>query len=157
MDNCLAKKLEHIWRKSFCDATVIPVLGVPSDSFCVMTLTHTMGQSWPQIRIDGLNIRSMLVNNAFYSAEVSNDRWVNLYQIQIPNVPGRCGSKSSGEIYTETLIKLGISIEGDGYNWKGTNPFMLAINSKAIGMHPIEFSKKQIAAVKVVTDFINEC
>ena len=155
MTDCLAKEIECIWKQAYCDATIIPCIGVPSTANCVMTLTHGMGKCAPKIKINGLRSLSPLVNHAFDSAEVSGCKWLNLYQVMIPDIPGKFGCKSSGEIYTEALVKLGISIEGDHYNWKGSCPFMLAINSKAIGMNPCEFSKKQIAALKAVNEFFN--
>jgi hypothetical protein len=156
MTDCLAREIECIWKQAFCDSILIPCIGVPSTARCVMTLTHTMGKCAPKIRLNGLESRSPLVNNAFYSAEVSGGKWLNLYQVMIPDIPGKCGCKSSGEIYTEALVKLGISIEGDHYNWKGSCPFMLAINSKAIGMSPCDFSKKQIAALRAVSDHFSK-
>jgi hypothetical protein len=157
MTDCLAKQIECIWRKAFCDATIIPKLGVPSCACSVMTLTHTLGNCAPCVSINGLKSKSMLTKNAFYSTEVSCGKWINLYQIVLPNIPGKCGCKSSGEIYTEALTKLGISLGGDSYTWKGSCPNMLAINSQAIGMDPCEFSKKQIAAIKAVLNYFNNC
>jgi len=155
MTDCLAKQIECLWKQAFCDATILPELGVPSCACGVMTLTHNLGKCVPKVKINGLTSLSILANNAFYSAEVSCGKWLNLYQIQIPDIPGKNGCKSSGEVYNEALVKLGISIEGDHYNWKGTCPHMLAINSKAIGMHPCEFTKKQIAAIKAVLEYFN--
>ena len=157
MDDCLAKKIECIWKKAFCDATLLPALGVPSCAACVMTLTHGLGRCSPKIKINGLTTLSMLAHNAFYSAEVSSGKWLNLYQITIPNIPGQCGCKSSGEVYVEALAKMCINIDGNGYNWNGSCPNMITISSKAIGMNPIDFSKKQIAAIKTVLEYLNEC
>lgn len=157
MTDCLAKKIECIWKKAFCDATIIPKLGVPSCACGVMALTHTLGKCVPKAKINGLCVQSMLANNAFYTAEVSGNKWVNLYRIILPDIPGKCGCKSSGEIYTEALVKLGISIGSDSYNFKGSCPNTLAINSQAIGMDPCEFSKKQIAAIKAVLEYFSNC
>ena len=152
MSDCLAKQIECIWKEAFCDAAILPVIGFPSCGCCVMTLTHTLGKCIPKLKINGLTSKSILANNAFYSAEVGCGKWLNLYQGIIPNIPGECGCKSSGEVYIEALVKLGISIDNDNYHWKGACPNMLAINSKAIGMNPIDFSKKQIAAIKAVLE-----
>ncbi|BCS82918.1 hypothetical protein QLL95_gp1205 [Cotonvirus japonicus] len=159
MDDCLARQIECLWKQEFCDAKLIPVIGIPSCSCGVMVLTHTLGKCISKLKINGLTSLSPLANNTFYSAEVSCCKWINLYQIQLPNIPGCNGCKSSGEIYTEALSKLGISIEGDGYKWKGSCPSTLSIHSKAIGMDPIEFTKKQIAAIKAVLDYFlcNKC
>jgi hypothetical protein len=152
MDDCLAKKILCIWKKAFCDAIILPVIGVPSCNRCVLTITHNLGKCVPKLKINGLTSRSILANNAFYSAEVSSGKWLNLYQIVLPDIPGKCGCKSSGEVYTEALVKFGISVDGNGYNWNGDCPNTLAINSKAIGMNPCEFSKKTIAAIKAVLE-----
>lgn len=157
MTDCLAKKIECLWKQAFCDATILPKIGYPSCGKCVMTLTHSLGKCIPKIKINGLPTSSMLASNAFYSAEVSCCKWLNLYQIMIPDIPGKNGCKSSGEIYNEALIKLGISVDADNYVWKGSRPNMLAINSKAVGMHPLEFTKKQIAAIKAVLEYFNNC
>lgn len=152
MTDCLAERIECLWKSAFCGAQILPCIGVPSNANCVMALTHPICEILPKLKINGLPVLSILANNAFYSAEVSCGRWVNLYSISLPNIPGCNGCKSSGEIYNEALIKLGISVEGDHYDWKGTCPCMVSINSKAIGMDPIEFSKKQIAAVKAIQE-----
>ena len=157
MTDCLAKQVECIWKQAFCDAKILPEIGWPTCGECVMTLTHSLGKCVPKLKINGLCSLSLLANNAFYSAEVSGCKWLNLYQIMIPDIPGKCGCKSSGEVYTEALVKLGISIDGDAYSWKGACPTMLTIHSSAIGMHPIDFSKKQIAAIKAMTDYFLKC
>lgn len=148
MDDCLAKKIACIWKESFCDAMILPQIGYPSCGDCVMTLTHTLGKCYPKLKINGLCSKSMLANNAFYTAEVSCGKWLNLYQGIIPNIAGQCGCKSTGEVYIESLVKLGISVENDNYHWKGSCPNMLAISSKAIGMDPVDFTNKQIAVLK---------
>lgn len=148
MTDCLAKEIECLWREAFGDAIILPIIGCPSKSNGVMTLTHSICLC-PTV-INQLPSLSPLANNAFYSAEVSCGKWLNLYEIMIPDIPGKKGCRSSGEVYTRALTKQGISVEGDHYHWKGACPTMLAINSKAIGMHPIEFSKKQICAIKKV-------
>ncbi|AVL94612.1 hypothetical protein ma226 [Moumouvirus australiensis] len=155
MNDCLAREIECLWKQEFCDSTLLKPSGIPSCSGGVMVLTHSLGNCMPKIKLNGLTSKSILANNAFYSAEVSCCKWLNLYQIQLPDIPGDDGCKSSGEIYTEALIKFGISVDGDSYNWKGACPNTLSINSKAINMHPIEFSKKQIAAVKAVIDYFS--
>lgn len=156
MTDCLAKQVECLWKEAFCDAMILPVIGYPSCNKGVMTLTHNLGKCAPKLKINGLTSKSFLANNAFYSAEVTGDKWLNLYQGIIPNIAGECGCKSSGEVYIEALVKLGISVENDNYHWKGSCPDMLAISTKAIGMNPLEFSKKQIAAIKAVLEHFSK-
>jgi len=158
MDDCLAQKIACIWKAAFCDAIILPKVGVPSCACGVMTLKHSLGKCIPTVKINGLCVKSMLANNSFYSAEVSGGKWVNLYQGLIPNVAGKCGCKSSSEVYVETLIKFGISVDSINQVWKGSCPELITVSSKAVGMEPCEFSQKQVAAVKAVIDhFLNPC
>ena len=157
MTDCLAQEIECIWKACFCDASILPQIGFPSCGNCVMTLTHRLEKCPRPLKINELPSLSMLANNAFYTAEVSCGHWMNLYTVPIPNIPGKRGCKSSGEVYTEALVKLGISIGGDTYGWKGSCPSVIFINSSAINMHPCEFSKKQIAALKGMLDYFKCC
>ena len=150
MNDCLARQIECIWKGLFCDATIIPTLGMPSCNGGVMVLTHQLGNCIPNQKINGLCVKSMLANNAYYSAEVSDCKWVNLYQALIPNVAGKCGCKSSNDVYTEALVKWGISIDSSELVWTGSCPGLLRVTSKAIGMDPSDFSRKQVAALRAV-------
>ena len=49
----LAKKVETLWKESFPDAALFPVIGLPSNANGVLTLTHTDG-SGMLMRINGL-------------------------------------------------------------------------------------------------------
>ena len=148
MTDQLAKQIEAEWKNSFPDASILPVIGYPSKGNGVMTLTHSMGNKMPKAKINGLTSLSPLANNALYSAELTGGKWLNLYEIMIPDITPGPGMKSSGEVYVETLAKLGILVQGDHYHWKAMDPFMLAIHSKGLNMHPIEFTRKQIQAIK---------
>lgn len=149
VNDCLIKQIECLWKDAFKDATILPNDCFGSCHDNVLTLTHTTNPHLPAFSINGLKTYSPL-NNAFYSAEISCHQWINLYQISIPNKAGTEGCKSTTEIYTEALVKLGISVDNEYLPWKGSCPAMLRIGSKAIGMDPIQFSRKQIAAVKTI-------
>ena len=150
MTDDLAKRVEAEWKKAFPDAAILPVIGYPSKGNGVMTLTHSMGNQMPKMKINGLTSLSPLANNALYSAELTGGKWLNLYEIMIPDISPGNGAKSTGEIYVETLAKQGILVQGDHYHWKSSDPFMLAIHSKGLNMHPVEFTRRQIAALKEV-------
>ena len=147
MNDQLAKRIEAEWKRAFPDASIFPVIGFPSKGNGVMTLTHSMGNQMPKLKINGLTSLSPLANNALFSTEVSGGKWLTLYEIMIPDIPGVNGSKSSGAVYEDALVRSGITIDGDHYHWKASQPFMLAIHTSAIGMHPIEFVRKTIAAL----------
>jgi hypothetical protein len=149
----IINKIECLWKSAFCDTKII------SDQCqcCILTLTHSIQSILPTVKLNGLNVCSILAKNGFYSVEVSGCYWVNLYVVSIPNIPGCNGCKSSGEIYVEALIKFGISVDGNSYNWNSC-PNTITIYSKAIGMSPIDFSKKQIAALKAIQEvFFSKC
>ena len=155
MDDCLARKVECIFKKTFCDAEILPCIGLPSNNSCVMTLMHKLSQCAPCLKINGLTTKS-LANHSFYSGEVSCGQWLNLYQVNLPNVAGKCGCKSSSDIYTEALVKMGISIDSLTVPWKGACPDIVTVHSKAIGMHPVEFAKKQTCALKSTLDYLSK-
>ena len=152
MNDCLAKQIECLWKQAFCTAIIIPGIGIPSCSCGVLTLTHNLGPGAPPVKINGLPSLSILANNAIYTAEVSCGKWLNLYMITIPDIPGKNGCKSSGEVYTDALAKSCISINGKNYRWDGACPRMINVNSSAIGMDPIEFTKKQLCALQLMAD-----
>lgn len=155
VDDCLAKEILCLFKQAgFCDASLI---GLPSCNDCVLTLTHSLGNCLPCLKINGLPTKSIIANNAFYTAEVSNCKFLNLYQITLPDVAGSCGCKSSTEVYTEALVRLGISVDSNSSNWKTTCPTVVTVYSKAIGMNPCEFAKKQIAAIKAVQKHFFDC
>lgn len=142
IDDCLVKKIECLWKNVYCDAHIVP-------NHCdVLVLSHTATKC--KTKINGLTIKSPLVNNGYYSVEISDCNWVNLYEAVIPDIPGKCGCKSSGELYIDALVKLGLSVDNDNYHWKGTTPGLLFIRSKSIGLHPVDFSKKQIKALECI-------
>lgn len=152
LNQCIMDKIQCLWKSAFCD---ICILDCRQNIF---TLTHPINNILPSVQLNGLNICSILVKNGFYSVEISGCYWVNLYTISIPNIPGCNGCKSSGEIYVEALIKFGISVDGNSYSWNGSCPNTITIYSKAIGMNPIDFSKKQIAALKAIQEvFFSKC
>lgn len=152
-NDAIAMNVVAEWQKTFPDAAALPGIGLPSQSKSksVLTMTHTMGANYPPLTINGLPSQSPLANNALLSAEITQNTFLNLYEIMIPDIPGTMGAPSSGEIYTEFLWRNGIRVEGDHYHWKGSRMmgyFPLAIHSEAVGMHPLAFARIQAAALR---------
>lgn len=149
MNDSVADHVTATWKEAFPDATLLPVIGKPSNNHGVMTLTHTMGGR--PMTIDGLASRSPLANNALYSCEVTGGKYLNLYEIMLPDVPGQGGSPSSCQRYVRSASALGITIAGLHYHWPGANMdgrFPLALHTMAIGMDPVEFSRRTIASIR---------
>lgn len=158
MNDILAKKVEALWKQYFPDASILPVIGYPSyKNQGVMTLTHSMGG--PMLKIDGLVSKSPLSNNALYSAEVSNGHWINLYEIMIPDVPGKNGSPSTTAIYLKALAKNGLTIESAHYHWSGSSVIpedkgVTAIHHSGLNMDPMTFTSKTINAINEVMNYL---
>jgi hypothetical protein len=150
MTDELAQQIEQEWKMTFPDATMLPVIGSPSNNNGVMTLTHSMGAQMPKLMINGLTSLSPLANNALFSSECSQGQYLNLYEIMIPDRPGVNGRLSTGQMYTKSLMEWGVHVAGNHYHWNGMEPFMLAIHSQNIGMDPLQFAQAHISALNEV-------
>lgn len=99
----LAKQVESIWKTFSPDASLLPVIGLPSNANGVATLTHGMS-GMPPMKINGLVSRSPLANNALYSFESVDGYYLNLYEIMIPDIPGGPGEISTAQIYIDAQV-----------------------------------------------------
>lgn len=156
----MARRIEQVWKEHFPDATILPVIGYPSNSGGVVTLTHSMGTGH-LLHINGLPSKSPLSNNALYSAEISNGRYLNLYEIMIPDIPGANGCPSTAQVYVNALYKLGLTPSGTHFHWYGASlggpeKMIAAIHHQNIGMDPIEFARRTSAAIKIAMDAIQQ-
>lgn len=149
-----AEHVAGIWKAMFPDAAILPVIGYPSQGKGVMTLTHSGNIAGSPanapMTINGISSNSPLANNALYSAELTPQGWLNLYEIMVPDVPGKDGSPSLGSRYKNALQSLGIDVAGDHFHWAGgemMGKFARAIHSQNFGMHPIDFSQRQLQAL----------
>jgi len=159
MNDELAHAVERLWRQSFDEAMLIPVIGVPSTADGVMTLTHDMGDDL--MSINGQPSRSPLANYALYSAECSQNLYLNLYEVMIPDIPGRHGNYSTAEFYVNRLRDLGLDVAGVHFHWWGQHVLdcdrgVIAIHHQKSGMHPLEFSRRTIAALEAVGNLLQE-
>ena len=153
VDDKVAKHVEKIWKDSFSDASLLPVIGFPSNSGGVATLTHTLGDGM-LMSINGLTSKSPLANNALYSFECSRSKYINLYEIMLIDIPGKDGEPSTVEYYTRQLCKYGLSVAGVHFHWLGS--FMSPDATLIAAIHhqttndttPEEFSRKTIRAIK---------
>lgn len=162
VDDKLALEIEALWKAAIPSATLLPVIGLPSNADGVLTLTHRHGDDL--LKINGLPSKSPLSNNALYSAEVSKGKYINLYEVLLPDIPGEHGEPSTAEIYAHLLSKAGLSVAGVHFHWWGNYIFnqngeridrgVAAIHHQGIGIHPIEFSIKTIKALKKVFKII---
>lgn len=151
VSNKFAKKIECFWRKYFCDALLLPKIGYPSCDKGVATLIHG-SHIKKNMKLDGLESKSILANKALYSFECSNGKYINLYETMISDIPGKCGKKSTAEVFVQALCNEGLTTSGDHYHWKGASILkkehgIYAIHIQKINMNPIEFSKKLIKSL----------
>lgn len=151
MDNQVASRVLEEWKKAFPDATILPVIGFPSNSKGVMTLTHTMGHGSPPLMINGLPSNSPLANNALYSCEVSRGKFLNLYEIMLPDIPGVNGDPSTTQRYINAMARQMVDVASSHYHWTGARMagyFATAIHTQQIGMDPIEFTQRTITGLQ---------
>lgn len=161
----LARQVEALWKQAFSDASLLPQIGLPSNSKGVLTLTHTDG-SGNLMKINGLPSKSPLANNALYSAECSRDKYLNLYEIMLPDIPGEDGEPSTAEFYVNQLGQQGLSVSGVHFHWWGSYIFdaagnridrgVTAVHHQMVGMDPITFSQKTITALKAALQLIDQ-
>lgn len=152
VDDKLADRLQRVWQKAFPDATILPVAGVPSQNGGVALLTHSMGDG-KLMKINGQSSKSPLANNALFSTEVSDGKYLNLYEIMIPDIPGRNGEPSTAEIYVNALRDIGLDVAGVHFHWMGSTVLpqdkgVTAVHHQKSGMHPIEFSIRTILSIE---------
>ena len=151
MNDAIAQQVVAEWKQAFADATLLPVIGLPSNNKGVMTMTHTMGANAPPLTINGLPSLSPLSNNALYSCEVSEGKFINLYEIMLPDIPGSNGERSTTQKYTNAMQQQMVDVAGNHYHWTGARMmgyFATAIHTQQIGMDPIEFARRTLAGLK---------
>lgn len=146
-----ANQIVSLWKQSFTDAAILPVIGYPSNSNGVVTITHTVGH---KMSINGLVSNSPLANNALYSSECTGNKFLNMYEIMLPDIPGTNGSPSTVQIYTRELARQGLDVAGVHFHWWGSNvapgnTLVAAIHHQNIGMTPMEFSQRTLNALEV--------
>ena len=160
VDDAVAKAVEAQWKKAFGDATLLPVIGLPSNASGVGTLTHTMGDG-RLMSINGLPSKSALSNNALYSFECSEGHYLNLYEIMVPDIPGKNGEDSTAEYYVKLLAKYGLSVAGVHFHWWGQNvikgnTLVAAVHHQGIDISPEDFSRKTIKAIQKTMALIDK-
>lgn len=154
VDDKFARKVETLWKEYYSDATLLPIVGVPSTGGGVGLLTHTMGDNM-KMRINGLKSLSPISNNALYSFETSGGKFINLYETMVPDLPGHNGSKSTGQIYLNALRDNGLDVAGVHFHWSGGtmhpgDKMVLAVHHQKINMDPLDFSRRTIESLQEV-------
>ena len=161
MNDTIAKNNQSKWKELFPSATLLPEIGFPDKGGNgVMTLTHSLNTndfSMSNLTINGLESKSPLANNALFSSECSGNKYLNLYEVMLPDLPGENGARSTVQIYIDTLAKSGIQVSASHYHWTGVgSPFMLAIHSYNIGMSPNEFTELTLRALEKTINVIEK-
>lgn len=161
INNRYAEKILRIWQKEFPDAFILPVIGFPSNNNNkVAVFSHTDG-SGHNMTINGLPSKSPLANNALYSFECTRDKFLNLYEIMIPDIPGEEGERSTAQIYVNALAAEGLDVSGVHWHFFGgimdaNDRGAFAIHHQNIGLNPKEFTRATIRALRIVFEVINE-
>jgi len=146
-----AERILQMW-KVFPGAAILPVIGYPSNSGGVVTITHQM--PGPMMKINGLTSKSPLANNALYSVEVSGGKYINLYEIMVADIPGKNGHQSTGSQYVQAIGDEGLQVAGVHFHWWGSTVVpqdkgVTAVHHQMTGdMDPYEFSARTIRALQ---------
>ena len=156
----LAKQVEVIWKQNFSDASLLPVIGLPSNGNGVATLIHTMGPSMG-MTIDGYVSKSPLANAGLYSFECNgNGKFINLYEVMVPDPV--IGGKSAAQVYVNALRDNGLDVAGVHFHWLGgyssgavSGKNVIAVHHQSVGdLDPVDFSDKTIAALQTYMNFV---
>lgn len=80
----------------------------------LITITHFL--PLPSYKITGQTTKSLISSQVIYTAECTEDTFLNLYQINLPDIPVKCMvdckvriEETTGEIYTKLLAKYGLT------------------------------------------------
>lgn len=148
VSDAVCRECEHVFQGLDPKATILPGIGLPSQSNGVCTITHGM-PGMPNLRINGLESHSPLANNALFSAECSDGHSLNLYEVMVPDTVGATpGAISSGEAYTQRLRNEGLDVAGTHFHWWGMEPQVVAIHHQNVDMHPVDFAQRTVSALQ---------
>ena len=147
VDKKLEDELVCLWKQFTDDVD-------PSTENGVILIAHGLPVKITNT-INGLVSKSPLVSHGLYSAECSAGKYINLYEIIIPDIPGCNGEDSTGKIFAKILSKYDIYTDGDHFHWKGhvivkEQALPDAIHIVKIDLHPVLFTKIIIKALKKV-------
>jgi hypothetical protein len=154
VDDDVCEQTLQIFQKFDKNAIILPQIGFPSKAKGVCTISHQM-PGGPKLKINGLESNSALANNALFSTECVDNKFLNLYETMLPDVNSNTqGNTSSVEDYVENLSKEGLNAAGVHFHWFGTSPAsVVAVHHQNVGMNPIEFANKTIQALNAYNQF----
>jgi len=112
--------------------------------------------------INGLKTKSPMVNLGQFSSECVNGKYINLYEILLPDIPGVNGGISTVECYVKSLQEVGLDVAGVNFHWMGNS--MLSIDKGVKGIHhqttsditPLDFSNRTITALNIFNSKLQE-
>ncbi len=117
MNDGMVHQLETLWKSVFPDTMLL--LGSSSGNNGINFLTHSLGSNM-LLQMNGLtSSSSLLAKNAFYSVECYHGKYINLYEIKLPDIPGRNGELSTVQLYINTLAEQSLDVAGNSPSWSG--------------------------------------
>jgi hypothetical protein len=155
----LAESINNKWKKYYPDSFILPVIGFPSyNNNKLAIFSHSL--SMPPMMVNGLPVQSPLANNAIYTFECTRGKFLNLYEIMLPDIVGKPGSPSTVQIYVNALRDNGLDVAGVHWHfWGGVadpeDRGVFAIHHQNVGMHPREFTKATIKALEKALCYVN--
>ncbi len=123
MNDGMVHQLETLWKFVFPDTMLL--LGSSSGNNGINFLTYSLGSNM-LLQMNGLtsSSSSLLAKNAFYSVECYHGKYINLYEIKLPDILGRNGELSTVQFYINTLEEQGLDVTGNSPSWSGPDLFL---------------------------------
>src|ERR1044071_8251439 len=82
LDN-LCRQSERQFKRVDPKAMILPKIGLPSENKGVCSILHTM-PGHPNLKINGFESKSPLANSGLFSTECAYGRYLNLYEMMLP-------------------------------------------------------------------------
>jgi hypothetical protein len=168
-----ALQQKNIFAAAFPGSTaIVPGIGLPSQNmqgWALITHQLDLAGAPPMMppTCNGFPLRGPLDNNAFLSFELSTNeqtgeqKFVNRYEVMLPDIPNVNGGLSSTQYYVKNLQTGGVIVDGDHFHWAGTpmslngkDYTMYAIHNTNIGMTPAEFAHHQVDVLVSTLNYI---
>lgn len=157
IDERFAYRLQQMWKRYFHDTKSSLERGI-------FTLTSRI--ECEPLLVNGIPSKSTLVNNGIYSLEFSEGKYINLFEVPVPDLRGDFGKKdayhhcTTVQFYIDELKNQGLNVTGVSRNWNCVeDPYsshlVYNVYHKKINMDPILFCRATINSLNKVIRLIN--
>lgn len=115
----------------------------------------------PNMKIDGIATRSEFWNSYAFSSECSDGKYVNGFEVQLPDLLGEKGEPSIVQIYLKALGDNDLTPAGVHIHWSGSEIYsndhgVWGLHHQNVGMCPVKFAQRTINALHVALEVVKE-